>query len=69
MKNKVSLSLLLSALCLAGVARAAEAEVLAVGFDKLASFEFVAPEDPAKAAAAEAQIPAKIREYNEIKKK
>jgi hypothetical protein len=67
MKTKPALSLLLSALCLAGVARGAEPEVLAVGFDKLASYEFVAPEDPAKAAAAEAQIPAKIKEFNDKK--
>jgi hypothetical protein len=67
MKNKLCLSLLLSTLCLVGVAHGAEAEVLAVGFDKLASYDFVAPEDPAKAAAAEAQIPAKIKEFNDKK--
>ena len=67
MNTKPALSLLLSVLCLAGAARGAEPEVLAVGFDKLASYDFVAPEDPAKAAAAEAQIPARIREYNDKK--
>lgn len=46
-------------------AHGAEAEVLTVGFDKLASFEFTPPEDPAKAAAADAQIPARIREFND----
>jgi hypothetical protein len=67
MKTKLSISLLGLTLCLAGTARGAETEVLTVGFDKLASFEFIAPEDPAKAAAAEAQIPAKIREFNNKK--
>jgi len=68
MKTKRSLCLLLLATFLtAGAARAAEAEVLTVGFDKLASYEFTAPEDPAKAAAAEAQIPAKVREFNDKK--
>jgi len=52
---------------LAAAARGAEPEVLKLGFDKLASFEFVAPEDPAKAAAAEAQIPARVREFNDKK--
>ncbi len=52
-----------------GVARAADAPagVVAVGFDKLASFEFTAPESEAKAPAAEAQIPAKVREFNDKK--
>jgi hypothetical protein len=67
MKTKLSLSFLWLALWLAGTARGAETEVLTVGFDKLASFEFTAPEDPAKAAAAEAQIPAKVREFNNKK--
>ncbi len=67
MKTKFCLSLLLSALGLAARARGAEAEAVTLGFDKLASYEFVAPEDPAKAAAAEAQIPAKVREYNDKK--
>ncbi|HEX2861488.1 MAG TPA: DUF3299 domain-containing protein, partial [Lacunisphaera sp.] len=42
-------------------------EVLTVGFDQLASFDFTAPEDPAKAAAAEAQIPARVRELDAMK--
>jgi hypothetical protein len=42
-------------------------EVLTVGFDRLASFEFTPPEDPAKAEAAEAQIPAAVRELNAMK--
>ncbi len=67
MKAKFCLSLLLPAVWLTGAAWGAEAEALALGFDKLASYEFVAPEDPAKAAAAEAQIPAKVREYNDKK--
>ena len=67
MKIKPGLSLLLSAIWLAGAARGAEAEVLTVGFDKLASYEFVPPEDLAKAAAAEAQIPERVREFNDKK--
>jgi uncharacterized protein len=50
----------------AGLLPAAE-EVPAVGFDKLAAFEFTAPESEAKAPAAEAQIPAKVREFNDKK--
>jgi hypothetical protein len=42
-------------------------EVLTVGFDRLASFEFTAPDDPAKAEAAESQIPAAVRELNAMK--
>jgi len=42
-------------------------EVLTVGFDRLASFEFTPPEDPAKAEAAESQIPAMVRELNAMK--
>jgi hypothetical protein len=67
MKVRHTLILLLPALWLAGAVRAAEPEVITVGFDKLASYEFVAPDDPAKAAAAEAQIPAKVREFNDKK--
>ena len=55
---------LLAALLLVGALRGAEAEVLTVGFDKLASYEFAAPEDPAKAAAAEAQIPERVRAFD-----
>jgi hypothetical protein len=43
--------------------RAAEA-ALPVGFDKLASFEFTAPESEAAAPAAEKQIPDRIRELD-----
>ena len=67
MNTKLCRSLLLPALWLAGAAHGAEVEAVKLGFDKLASFEFVAPEDPAKAAAAEAQIPAKVREFNDKK--
>jgi hypothetical protein len=42
-------------------------EVALVGFDKLASFEFTPPEDPAKAAAAEAQIPERVRKFDDKK--
>jgi len=41
-----------------------KAEILKIGFDRLASFEFTAPEDQSKAPAAEAQIPEKVRELN-----
>jgi hypothetical protein len=67
MKAQRTLSLLLLVAALAAAARAAEAEVLVVGFDKLASYEFTPPEDPAKAAVADAQIPAKVREFNDKK--
>jgi len=46
--------------------RAAD-EAVAVGFDKLASFEFTAPESEAAAPAAEKQIPDRIREFNDRK--
>jgi hypothetical protein len=42
-------------------------EVLTVGFDQLASFEFTPPEDPAKAESAESQIPDAVRELNAMK--
>jgi len=67
MKTKAAFALLLSVVCLTGAVQAAEPETVAVGFDKLASYEFVTPEDPAKAAEAEKQIPAKIREFNDKK--
>jgi hypothetical protein len=60
-------AVLVGTLLLLVAAQNAEAEVQMVGFDKLASFEFTPPEDPAKAAAAEAQIPERIRGYNEKK--
>lgn len=52
------------ALLLTG-ARAEEA--VAVGFDKLASYEFTAPESEAKAKEAEAQIPERVRAYHDKK--
>jgi hypothetical protein len=39
----------------------AEEETITVGFDKLASFEFVAPPDESKAPEAEKQIPDPVR--------
>ncbi len=67
MNSKLCPSLLLFTVCLAGVARGAEGEVLTVGFDKLASYEFTPPEDPAQAAAAETQIPERVRAFNDKK--
>jgi hypothetical protein len=67
MKPKFCFGFLLSAVWLAGSARGVETEAVKLGFDKLASFEFVAPDDPAKSAAAEAQIPARVREFNDKK--
>lgn len=49
------------ALALAAFARGAAEEVLPVGFDRLASFEFVAPPDESKAPEAEKQIPEAVR--------
>lgn len=51
----------LAGLLLPGAARAADEQPLAVGFDQLASFEFVAPPDEAGAPEAEKQIPAPVR--------
>jgi hypothetical protein len=48
------------------VMRAAD-EAVAVGFDKLASFDFTAPETEAAAPAAEKQIPDRVREFNDKK--
>jgi hypothetical protein len=64
MKSKLSAGLVLLAVWLAGMAHAAETEVLIAGFDKLASFEFNAPESEEKAAAAEAQIPERVRKFD-----
>ncbi|HEY8994218.1 MAG TPA: DUF3299 domain-containing protein [Lacunisphaera sp.] len=64
MKAKLNACLVLLAVWLAGTVHAAEPEVLAAGFDKLASFEFTPPEDPAKAAAADAQIPERVRKLD-----
>lgn len=56
---------MLAGLLLAGAALLrAEDQAVAVGFDKLASFEFVAPESEAKAKEAEKQIPAEVRAYD-----
>ncbi len=57
-------TVLVAVLLLTGTVRGAAEDVLTVGFDKLASFEFTPPEDQAKAAAAEAQIPARVREFD-----
>lgn len=43
---------------------AADDKAQSVGFDKLASYEFTPPDDVAKVAAADAQIPAKVRELD-----
>jgi hypothetical protein len=65
MQPKLSLRLLLAGLSLAGTGLLrAEDKAVAVGFDKLASFEFVAPESEAKAKEAEAQIPEQVRAYD-----
>src|SRR6187549_4166740 len=62
---KLRVSLVLFALLLSLPALRAADDVQAVGFDKLASYEFTAPESEAAAPAAEAQIPARIREFND----
>lgn len=67
MKSKLCPGMLLLVGSLVVAAHAADTEVLSVGFDKLASYEFIPPEDPAKAAAAEAQIPERIRDFNDKK--
>jgi hypothetical protein len=65
MKSRRFFPLLLAGLWLAGLcALRAEDKVVAVGFDKLASYEFVAPESEAKAKEADAQIPDKVRAYD-----
>ena len=67
MKSRLRPSILLLVVSLVTAAHGAEAEVLSVGFDKLASYEFTPPEDPAQAAAAEAQIPERVRAFNDKK--
>ena len=62
---KLRASLVLTALLLSLPALRAADAVLPVGFDKLASFEFTAPESEAKAPDAEKQIPDRIREFND----
>ena len=49
---------------LLGGAQAADSKPIEVGFDQLASFEFVAPPDESKAPEAEKQIPAPVRELD-----
>ena len=49
---------------LLGGAQAADSQPIEVGFDQLASFEFVAPSDEAGAPEAEKQIPAPVRELD-----
>jgi hypothetical protein len=68
MKSHPLPRLLLAGLLLvgAGLLRA-EDKAVEVGFDKLASFEFVAPPDESKAREAEAQIPEKVRAYDDKK--
>lgn len=66
-KMKFRASLTLAALLLSLPALRAADEFVAVGFDKLASFEFNAPESEAAAPAAEKQIPDRVREFNDKK--
>ena len=49
---------------LLGGAQAADSKPIEVGFDQLASFEFVAPPDESKVPEAEKQIPAPVRELD-----
>ena len=56
--------MLLAAGLLAAVGRGWAEEPVKVGFDQLASFEFVAPESEEKSAAAEAQIPAQVKAFD-----
>ena len=59
--------LLLGAVLALGAGRLPADEAVAVGFDKLASYEFTAPEDPAKAPTAEAQIPDRVKAFDDKK--
>jgi hypothetical protein len=63
--TRISLRRFGAAVLLAGLwlvaARADDGKPVEVGFDKLASFEFVAPPDESKAPEAEKQIPAPVR--------
>jgi hypothetical protein len=61
---KLRASFVLSSLLLLLPSLRAADEVLPVGFDQLASYEFTAPESEAKAAEAEKQIPDRIRELD-----
>ncbi len=67
MKAQRTFGLLMLSVGLVAAVFAAEQEVLVVGFDKLASYDFAAPESEAKAKEAEAQIPARVRAFNEKK--
>ncbi len=51
-------------LLLCGGVQAADGKPIEVGFDKLSSFEFVAPSDEAGAPEAEKQIPEPVRELD-----
>ncbi len=65
MHSRYLLPLCLTAWLLGGAGRAlADDKPVAVGFDKLSSYEFIAPESEAKAKEAEAQIPDKVRAYD-----
>ena len=60
---KFRTGLVLALLLTAGLGRglAAEEKVIEVGFDRLASYEFIAPPDESKAKEADAQIPAQVK--------
>jgi hypothetical protein len=62
MKRRVGIVFTLLLLALPAL-RAAD-EPVAVGFDRLASFEFTAPESEEKAPEAEKQIPDRVRELD-----
>lgn len=64
MKSYLHRVVLAGLLLVAGAATRAEDQAVTVGFDQLASFEFVAPPDESKAREADAQIPEKVRAYN-----
>ena len=61
---KFRAGLVLAALLLSLPALRAADEAVAVGFDKLASFEFTAPESEQAAPEAEKQIPDRIRAFD-----
>jgi len=65
LKMRFLFALIVLLLALPGV-HAAD-DVVAVGFDKLASFDFTAPESEAAAPDAEKQIPDRVREFNDRK--
>ncbi|AOS43816.1 hypothetical protein Verru16b_00874 [Lacunisphaera limnophila] len=51
-------------LAIATPGRTADEPAIAVGFERLASYEFTAPPDESKAKEADAQIPAAVRELD-----